>query len=133
MRRKLTKEDLVNMGINVQLDNNEECGFKIYHKSQLRLKTTELHPVKNVKHHKYGKDKTYYIISWSQLGKTLSFPLQRVIYAWYYEECPNDKDVDHIDNDSLNNHPDNLQLLSRKENIAKRYVQGNQWTALRGE
>lgn len=32
---------------------------------------------------------------------------------------PKGLDVDHIDNDASNNHPDNLQLLTRAENTAK--------------
>lgn len=128
MRRALTKQDLVDMGITIQQNHEYECGFQIIHQSSLRLNTTELHPTKNTKHHKYGKDKTYYIVAWSEKGKTISFPLQRVIYAWFNGDVPADMDVDHIDNDSLNNDPYNLQLLTRKENIAKRYAQANQYT-----
>ena len=40
--------------------------------------------------------------------------------------------VDHIDNDPYNNELDNLQLLTIKENLAKRYTDNpeswvNQW------
>ena len=36
--------------------------------------------------------------------------------------------MDHIDNDPFNNDLDNLQLLTRKENIAKRLVDNpNSW------
>lgn len=127
--RKLTKNDLISMGIDIQIDSNEPCGFKITHQSKLRLNKTELHPTKSIKKHKFGKTITYYLVGWSELGKSITFPLQRVIYAWYYDLCPADKDVDHVDNDTLNNHPDNLQLLTRAENLAKRYEKNNQYTA----
>lgn len=51
------------------------------------------------------------------------------LYAWYKGEVPAGYDVDHIDNDTLNNDLDNLQLLSHEENIKKRGGGKNQWTA----
>lgn len=45
-------------------------------------------------------------------------------------------DVDHVDNDSLNNNLDNLRLLTRRQNLAKRFVDDpenhcNQWAFIK--
>ena len=55
----------------------------------------------------------------------------RFIYIWYKGSIPAGYDVDHIDNDSLNNDISNLQLLTRKENLAKRGKGINQYSAAR--
>lgn len=49
----------------------------------------------------------------------------RVIYAMHYGEIPDDMDVDHIDNNRGNNRIENLQLLSRLDNIMKCMREGN--------
>lgn len=74
--------------------------------------------------HPHGKDKGYHAIDVydSDLykekgyGGTRTLLLSRVMYAWYYGVCPEDFDVDHIDNNSLNDTLDNLRLLSRGDN-----------------
>ena len=63
---------------------------------------------------------------------SITLPLSRVIYAWFISEVPANMDVDHIDNNPENNALRNLQLISRKVNLAKRlldneYVNVNQY------
>ena len=63
-------------------------------------------------------------------GKTIGmrvYVLSRVMYAWFNGVCPANMDVDHIDNNSLNDTLDNLQLLTRQENLAKRTGYRNQY------
>lgn len=55
----------------------------------------------------------------------------RFIYIWYNGEIPAGYDIDHIDNNSLNNDISNLRLLTRKENLAKRGRGINQYSAAR--
>lgn len=63
-----------------------------------------------------------------------TYVLSRFIWAWHYGECPNDMDVDHINNDSLDDRLDNLQLLTRADNLRKRKGHMNQFeNSLRGE
>lgn len=62
-------------------------------------------------------------------GKTIGmrvYVLSRVIYAWFNDVCPANMDVDHKDRNSLHDHLDNLQLLTRQENLAKRKGHMNQ-------
>lgn len=74
--------------------------------------------------HPYGKDKGYHAIGvydsdlYKETGRggTRTLMLSRVMYAWYYGVCPEDFDVDHIDNNPLNDTLDNLRLLSRGDN-----------------
>lgn len=49
-------------------------------------------------------------------------------YLWFKGDIPHELDVDHIDNNKLNNHPDNLQLLTRAENLRKRGIGRNQYS-----
>lgn len=53
------------------------------------------------------------------------------LYAWYKGEVPAGYDVDHIDDNTLNNDLSNLQLLTHAENIKKRGGGKNQYTAAR--
>jgi len=85
--------------------------------------------------HKYGNELYYLGVGWNEyseeLGKSVSraFTLSRLIYAWFIGDVPDKIDVDHIDNNTMNNRLDNLQLLTRRENILKRPRNGaNQYT-----
>lgn len=59
--------------------------------------------------------------------------LQNIVYAWFKEPIPDGYDIDHIDGDTLNNDLSNLQMLSRKENLAKRKGAKNQWAYIKQE
>ena len=48
-----------------------------------------------------------------------SYQLHRVLYAWFKGNIPRNYVVDHIDENKQNNKLDNLQLLSRKDNLTK--------------
>lgn len=90
----------------------------------------EVKPFINMKTHKYGKTMCYELVCLYnyRTHKTTLMSYHAFLYAWHKGEVPAGYDVDHIDGDSLNNHIDNLQLLTRKENLAKRYAQANQYT-----
>ena len=59
--------------------------------------------------------------------KRIAIPVHRVVYAWYHGIVPVGYDVDHIDNNTLNNNLSNLQLLTREENNQKKVVSRNQY------
>ena len=53
------------------------------------------------------------------VGNKKAYQLHRVLYAWFKGNIPRNYVVDHIDEDKSNNKLDNLQLLSRKDNLTK--------------
>jgi hypothetical protein len=63
----------------------------------------------------------YWRFSYVYEGKNYYTYIHRVIMTSFTEEViPENLEVDHIDNDKNNNSRANLQLLTRKENVAKR-------------
>lgn len=73
----------------------------------------------NITKHKYGEDRVYALTSAGG-----SQTLARVIWTYFKGDIPKGYDVDHIDGDPLNNSLDNLQLLTRAENLRKRAKNG---------
>ena len=134
---ELSKEILEKEGIRVEQDPYEECGYKIYRYGRKAGRAKELtwkklHPRLNGKYHeKSGKIKWYWIVGFSYNNKPTSYPLHRLLYAWYKGYVPANLDVDHIDNNSLNNDLSNLQLSTRGDNLAKREGFKNQWDAMK--
>ncbi len=111
-----SKNELLNLGIYVE-------GLEVYRNGRLlkeRLQSRK---------HKYGKTISY--AYYSIKGKLVS--KSNIIYCWYIGDRDLSLDIDHIDGDSLNDDPCNLQLLTRKENLAKREIKGiNQWYYIKG-
>lgn len=88
--------------------------------------------------HKYTKDKSYPIVTFSYKREVICLPLSRIIYAWFNGEVTEGLVVDHIDNNPYNNFPTNLQLLTQEENLKKRFVDNannnvNQWTVSKND
>lgn len=106
----------------IDLTDDKEEPIVVY---QEDWKTKEIKKLKiylNVKNHKYGKSVCYFIVPYWNYEKcrTGVTTLQRLVYLQFKGDIPAGCDIDHIDNDSLNNLPSNLQAISRKENLSKR-------------
>ena len=88
----------------------------------------EMHQFKIKTKHPYGRDREYvcfmlYDPEVYKKGKRCGqrqILVHRAVYAWYNGECPKNRDIDHIDNNPFNNCLDNLQAITRAENIRKR-------------
>ena len=102
--KKLTKEQLINLGIY----SISEDGKEIIYKSPT-LNTTRI--IKQLEH-----ADGYLRISFNRLK---SMGVHRVVYAWFHGEVPEGMVVDHKDNDKKNNNIKNLQLLTPHENLCK--------------
>lgn len=120
---QLTKQELVDRGIKLE-------DGKVYQWSNKIKDYVELDIVPVVNKPKYGKERTYMTVYYYKKEKHLMYPLalHRLIYVWYKGDIPKGYVVDHIDNNQLNNDPDNLQLLTRGENVKKNNNGHNQFT-----
>lgn len=129
-RETITKEELVSLGFT----DVKEDGT-IYFKGELKKEA-----VRKCPHKKSGNDKFYPVVQFYdkayrkyQLEKGViangcrAIPVNRVVWAWFKGICPGELDVDHIDNNPFNNNINNLQLLTRGENIRKRGKGRNQY------
>ena len=58
----------------------------------------------------------YLQVSLHKEGKNYSKYVHRLIYSAYFEEIPNNMQIDHIDGDKRNNRLSNLRLCTRREN-----------------
>lgn len=132
MVQGLTKQDLINWGITVE--QNEDGSYTIYRTGLVNgfspdIVTRELSVTVTTCRHKYGKDKQYPYVVFSVNSKPKGILVSRLMYAWFVGDIPDGYDIDHIDNNPFNNNPENLQILTRKENLIKRGPGRNQWTA----
>ena len=64
-----------------------------------------------------------YFWAYNEKGRK-NYSICRFVYECFKGKIPNDKQIDHIDNNKINNHIDNLQLLSLKENTRKAHNKG---------
>lgn len=140
MTKKLTKQMLIDMGVKVEQQGDEwivsryspKCG-----KSKDNVwKTCKRRNI--IRKHKYAPDKVYVGYSWSYKNKVFACTESRLVYAYFIGDIPDDYDVDHIDNDPYNNKLSNLRLLTREENLKKRFMDNpdnpkNQWQYIKGE
>ena len=120
--KSLTKQDLMELGIDVSRLGNGEYLVRHYGRNKSSLKRS-LKVIKASiigKKHQYGKDCMYKAYLFHENGKAYTISEHRLVYAWFIDDIPAKYDVDHIDGDKMNNSLDNLQLLTRRENLAKR-------------
>ena len=111
----------IKVQINWTTKESEEV-ITIYQKNRKTMEWQKLPQSINVKNHKYGKSCVYALaFPWDfDLGKRVTMTVQRLVYLYFNGDIPEGYDIDHKDNDSLNNLPSNLQAITRKENLMKR-------------
>ena len=118
----LTKLDLMELGIDVCRNEKGEYLVRHYGRNAKSLKRS----LKVIKasiiggKHPYGKEVRYKAYLFHENGRAYTISEHRLVYAWFIGDIPAKYDVDHIDGDTMNNSLDNLQLLTRRENLAKR-------------
>lgn len=54
----------------------------------------------------------------------ISARLNRIVYSNVYGEIPKGYEIDHIDRDRKNNYPENLRLVTKKENNKNKDIKG---------
>ena len=120
--KALTKLDLMELGIDVSKTETGEYLVRHYARNTKSLKRSlrVLKPSIIGRKHPYGESKMYKAYLFHENGKAYTIAEHRLVYVFFVDDIPANYDVDHIDGDTMNNSLDNLQLLTRKENLAKR-------------
>ena len=132
--KKLTKQELLDAGFtSVEYIDNQWRVFRRWRKNSSKEKIdTEIKVTLACGKHKYRPNKYYHKITYSFNRKAINIPLSRFIYVWFKGDIPDGYVVDHINNDSFDNRPENLQLLTVGDNLKKRFEDNeeawvNQW------
>lgn len=135
MTKKLTRKMLDEMNVKIEENENGEwvvsrlavkCG-KSKDKIEKVYKRTTM-----IRKHKYAPTKVYVGYAWSYKNKPFAVTESRLVYAYFIGDIPENYDIDHIDNNPYNNKLNNLRLLTREENLRKRFLDNednckNQW------
>ena len=121
--KSLTKQELLDAGFtSVEYINDQWRVFRRWRKNNSKEKfDTEISVTLARGKHKYRPDKYYHKITYSFNRKVINIPLSRLIYVWFIGDIPDGYVVDHINNDSFDNRPENLQLLTVGDNLKKRF------------
>ena len=121
--KKLTKQELLDAGFtSIEYIDNQWRVFRRWRKNNSKEKIdTEIKITLACGKHKYRPDKYYHKITYSLNRKVINIPLSRFIYVWFKGDIPDGYVVDHINNDSFDNRPENLQLLTVGDNLKKRF------------
>ena len=121
--KKLTKQELLDaVFTSVEYINDQWRVFRRWRKNNSKEKIdTEIKVTLACGKHKYRPDKYYHKITYSLNRKVINIPLSRLIYVWFKGDIPDGYVVDHINNDSFDNRPENLQLLTVGDNLKKRF------------
>ena len=131
----LTKDELRSVGIvDIRYLDNKWLVYRLWYKNSSKAKELKIISITEAKRtHKYRPDKVYPKVTFSTPTKKYNIPLSRLIYVWFNGDITEPRmQVDHIDNDPYNNDPDNLELVTIEQNLAKRFVDNpeawtNQW------
>ena len=70
-----------------------------------------------IKNNLRGKNKKYYSVDIWIKGKQRHIPVHRIVYESWVKELKSTEQVNHKDDNSLNNNLDNLYVETQKENI----------------
>lgn len=69
--------------------------------------------------HKYGKTLTYKVIAIKINNKWTTTTLQKFLYIYFFGEYDSSLEVDHINDNPFDNDLNNLQLLTKDDNLKK--------------
>ena len=96
---------------------NHYCYKKYFASKDGQMLSLKYNKKRILKLQVYGSGYYYFKLCDNNIIKNYS--VSRFVYECFKGNIPDDKEVDHIDNDKKNNKIKNLQLLSHKENIIK--------------
>lgn len=130
-RQSINYQDIVDLGLKIEIDSNEESGFKVYQDGKRRPIT-----LRKTGQYKYGGQKfhyyTYYTYKVDDKLKQKPISLASLIYVLLlHKDIPAGYVIDHIDNDSFNNKLSNLQMITIGDNVRKDSKGHNQYNILK--
>lgn len=108
-------EELTSIGVKLERDLESQYGWKVTMKGKIR-------PIWVAKGTQYkdGGCKYYPAVVINYKGKQKLYSLAALIWLLHFNRrIPGGYVIDHIDNDSFNNDPTNLQMLTIRQNIEK--------------
>ena len=136
--KKLTKQELLDAGLtDVKYIDGQWRVFRHWRKNNSKNKTDlEISVTLACGKHKYRPNKYYQKITFSVNRKMYNIPISRLVYVWYKGDIPDGYIVTHINGDSFDNRPENLQLLTVGDNLKRRFESGEeaqikQWGLMR--
>ena len=126
--KKLTKQELLDAGFtDVKYINDQWHVFRRWRKNNSKEKfDTEISITLACGKHKYRPNLYYHKITYSFNRKVINIPLSRFIYVWFKGDIPDGYIIDHINGDSFDNRPENLQLLTVGDNLKRRFESGEE-------
>lgn len=109
-----TKEYLIKNNITI-IEANNKFGYNIYQGNTL------LRPFVRQQERKYGEAKPYAYVQFTnyEKHKQEQLAIHQIVYLTFKGDIKRGFVIDHINEDSLDNRPENLQLLTRRQNIEK--------------
>ena len=126
--KKLTKQELLDAGFtSVEYIDHQWRVFRRWRKNNSKEKIDiEIKVTSACGKHKYRPNKYYYKISYSFNRKIYNIPLSRFIYVWFKGDIPDGYIIEHINGDSFDNQPENLQLVTVGDNLKRRFESGEE-------
>lgn len=111
-------EDVLNLQGEIWRDITDFTGYQVSNFGRVKSLKRKEHILKPSIVNSYKK------VSLSKNGTIYNFLVHRLVYQTFYQEDISNYVIDHIDNNPLNNHLDNLQKITNKENILKELRKG---------
>lgn len=124
----ISRQDLIDNKVKVEVVDDKIVIYQDYIQTTKRDCShnwiTERKQHKIVSNHLYGNDYVQLITNIKINGEMKAIPVSNVVWIYHNDTIPEGYEVDHIDENTLDNRIDNLQLLTPKENIRKRAYSG---------
>ena len=132
--RALTKQQLIDLGVTDVTKNGKvfkngvECKISILNNKYKH--STKIY--RNAVVQFIDKSKKYPIVTKDGYNSyaygCMNISVARIMFVWFVRDIEYGEQIDHKDDNPLNNTLDNLQVLTQEENLKKKGISRNQYT-----